>query len=44
MCANFMGMQQTDDSSTHAEVISLDTGLGMEGLLALTLLDSVIDV
>ena len=31
-------------SSTEAEVMSLDTGLRMEGLLALTLWDIVIDV
>ena len=31
-------------SSTEAEVISLDTGLRMEGVPALTLLQTVIDV
>ena len=31
-------------SSTDAEVISLDTGLRMEGLPAVKLLDTVIDV
>ena len=42
-----MGMQEiavVSHSSTIAEVISLNTGLRMEGSLELKLLDTVIDV
>ena len=47
ICANFMGMQETDGSITHsstaAEVISLDAGLRVEGLPDVTLWDVVTD-
>ena len=43
ICANKLNVQETD-SSTEAEIISLDAGLRMDGLAALGLWDLVIEV
>ena len=44
VCANKLDVQETDFSSMEAEIISLDAGLRMDGIPALTLRDLVIEV
>ena len=44
VCANKLDVQETDNSSTEAEIISLDAGLLMDSIPALTLWDLVIEV
>ena len=47
VCSNKLDVQQqtaVSHSSTESEIISLDTGLRLDGLPALELLDSIVSV